>query len=146
MGGTWEIQSSLIWFVRGNEAQWLFEVEKAKRFLKGMVENDALADPVYRSNLAICYALEGDREKMESAMVKVRESTAGSLWKFRRQARCEAHIAICYLILGENDKAIEILEAANQMNPSFLLNRYVEPWFIFDRLRGNPRFDVLLKD
>ena len=56
------------------------------------------------------------------------------------------HIAICYLVLGENNKAIETLEAASKMDGPIFLNRELDLWFIFDRLRGNPRFDALLED
>lgn len=150
--GTIVTQPALIWFIRDNKDKWLFEVAKAKSYLRGLIERDALVendiptDPIFWSNLAICYALEGDREEMDSTLAKIREITAKPTFTFRRQARCEVHIAICYLILGDNDKAIETLEAANKMNDSFVLNRYVDPWFIFDRLRGNPRFDALLED
>jgi hypothetical protein len=41
-------------------------------------------------------------------------------------------IAIAYLILGDNDKAIETLEAASKMDGMIFLNRELDLWFIFD--------------
>ena len=145
LGGTWEIQPPLVWFERESKDQWLLETQKAKDYLTDIVENDPLVSPLNWSNLAICYSLENNLVKLEETISKVRELTLQSRWKFQRQARCEVHIAICYLVLGDNEKALEILEAASQMNPSFLLNRYIDTWFIFDRLRGNRRFEALLR-
>ena len=72
--------------------------------------------------------------------------TASKYWKYLSQVFCEMHIAIAYLVLGDHDKAIETLEAASQMESPLFLARELEVWFIFDRLRGNPRFDALLED
>ena len=47
--------------------------------------------------------------------------------------------------LADHDKAIETLEAASKMDGPIFLNRELDLWFIFDRLRGNPRFDALLE-
>ena len=55
-------------------------------------------------------------------------------------------LSFTYLVLGENDTAIESLEAASNMKSETQLNRELDLWFIFDRLRGNPRFDALLED
>ena len=48
--------------------------------------------------------------------------------------------------VGDEDKAIEILENAGKLHSPIFLNRELELWFIFDRLKGNPRFDALLAD
>ncbi len=40
----------------------------------------------------------------------------------------------------------ETLEAASKMDGPIFLNRELDLWFIFDRLRGNPRFEALLED
>ncbi len=135
--------ASLIWFELENEGKWLIEAEKAKAHFEKKIE-DPLVDPVDWSKLTICYALESERDKMESAIAKVRELTSSAYWKYIAQATCETHIAIAYLVLGDHDKAIETLEAASQLESPTFLNRELDLWFIFDRLRGNPRFDPLL--
>ena len=83
---------------------------------------------------------------MESIIQKIRSLTDAGNWKFRRQVDCEMKIAVAYLVLGEHDRAIETLEAATKMDGPIFLNRELDLWFIFDRLRGNPRFDALLED
>ncbi|MDA0345857.1 MAG: tetratricopeptide repeat protein [Verrucomicrobia bacterium] len=90
-------------------------------------------------------ALE-QRELMESTIAKVRERTSLENWKYKQQVQCEIQIAIAYLVLGDHDKAIDILEAASKMEGPIFLNRELDVWFMFDRLRGNPRFDKLLED
>ena len=54
-------------------------------------------------------------------------------------------LAIAYLILGETEKALEILETAKQLDSSILIHREAELWFMFDRLRGNPRFEAFIE-
>ena len=61
------------------------------------------------------------------------------------QAINEMRIAIAYLVLGDHDKAIETLEAASTLEGLVLQSQALDLWFIFDRLRGNPRFDALLR-
>ncbi len=136
--------NALIWFELGNEKKWLIEAEKAKTHLKEIVENVPLADPWYWSNLTISYALEGERNQMELTINKARELTSSEYYKYFNQVECEIHIAIAYLVLGDDDKAIETLEAASKMDSPIFLNRELDLWFIFDRLRGDPRFDKLL--
>ena len=80
-----------------------------------------------------------------SLIPKVRKLASHPVQKYRWQAACEIQIAIAYMVLGDEEKAIDILEGANQMKSHLFLNRELELWFIFDRLRGNPRFDALLE-
>ncbi|MCZ6673018.1 MAG: hypothetical protein O7C75_08765, partial [Verrucomicrobia bacterium] len=138
--------AALVHFELKEKMNWTAESEKAKASLQPITQVDPMADPDYSSNLAICYALEGDRERMEATIQAVREKTNTEIFRFSLQAACEMHIAIAYLVLGENDKAIETLEAASKMDGILFLNRELDLWFIFDRLRGNPRFDKLLED
>lgn len=137
---------ALILFEKAQREAALVNAKNAKVYLENIVENDSLADPVYWANLTVCYALLSDRRKMESAISRVRELTNSIDWEYRRKANCELHIAIAYLVLGDHDKAIEILEAANKMDGPIFLNRELDLWFIFDRLKGDPRFDKLLED
>lgn len=53
---------------------------------------------------------------------------------------------MAYIVVGENSEAIKTLEAASTMRSRIILNRELNLWFIFDRLRGDPRFDKLLED
>ena len=50
------------------------------------------------------------------------------------------------LILGDDEMALSTLEAASKLPSVTPLNRELYLWFMFDRLRGNPRFDALLED
>ena len=138
--------NALVWFELKDKKNWLIESERATTHLKSIVETNPLASPVSWVNLAICYALQGNPQSMKSTITKVRELTGTEYWKYRRQVECEMHIAIAYLVLGEHEKAIETLEAASKMDGPIFLNRELDLWFIFDRLKGNPRFDALLKD
>ena len=138
--------AALIHFKLEGKGRWLEETRKAQTYLDEVLEVTPIVDPEHLSLSAICYALVGDRERMKEMIPKVRELTASVNWQFRRQVECEMHLAIAYLVLGDHDKAIEILEAASKMHSPIFLNRELDLWFIFDRLRGDPRFDALLKD
>ena len=86
-------------------------------------------------------------------MASARELISASDHKYVSQLASEFHFAICYLVLGDHDKAIEILEAASKLDSPIFLNRELDLWFIFDPstllwtgwLRGIPRFDKLLE-
>jgi len=141
-----ESMKALIWFELGNREQWQIAAEKAKVGFKDIVAMDPIADPDFWSNLAICHALTGERDLMEQTIAEVRKRTSSPNWRYRRGDLTEMHIVICYLVFGDNDKAIETLEAASKMDGPIFLNRELDLWFIFDRLRGDPRFDKLLVD
>ena len=138
--------SALNWFELDDQEHWLEESEKAKIHLESIVELNPLPAPWYWADLAICYALEDNRALMEQAIVKTREVSHTTFWRYGQEAGCEMLIAVAYLVLGENDEAIDTLEKACNMDSQFILNRRIDLLFIFDRLRGNPRFDALLED
>ena len=139
--------AALIRFELGEEEKWLMEAGKAKTYLEWILEEDPRAALDYLSNLMVCYALEGERERMESTIARLRERFAGSAdWNYIHQPYHYTYRAIAYLVLGDNDAAIENLVVASQMEGVIFLNRELDLWFIFDRLRGDPRFDKLLKD
>jgi len=139
--------SALVWFELGDEEKWLIETGKARTYLEGILEMDPMKQhPYYWSCLTIGHALAGEREQMEAAMAKVRELTNSASWKHFYQAPCEMHVAIAYLIMGGNDAAIETLTQASKMGGDVFLKRELGLWFIFDRLRGDPRFDALLEN
>jgi tetratricopeptide (TPR) repeat protein len=136
---------SLVYFELGDRGKWLIETKELKTYLEEYTQTDSLADPFYWSQLPMCYALEGDRDKLEASIGVAREKVIEQNLQYTLGTQTEVHIAIAYMILGENEKAIDILEAAFQQE-NILLKRELGMWFIFDRLRGNPRFDKLLED
>ena len=138
--------NALIWFELNDEEKSLVEAKKTKAHLLDVIENADSVDPLFWSNLSIVYALEGNREQMVMSAEKTRALASTEYYKFLEQAECEMHIAIAHLVLGDHDKAIETLEAASKMDSLLLVKRELDLWFIFDRLRGNPRFDALLED
>jgi tetratricopeptide (TPR) repeat protein len=137
---------ALIFFEQDEEDKAMVEVENVKTYYEETTGGNSILRPYHWSELSICYALEGKADRMELAKVKAREITDLPYYKYRNQARNEVRIAIAYLVLDDHDKAIETLEAASKMDGSILLNRELDLWFIFDRLKGKPRFDALLKD
>ena len=141
-----DLLSALIWFAEGNLEQSRREAEKALNYWQALVEGALDPSPESLGQLIICQSLLGQREAMESNIMKARQLTTEPYWKYSDQAKLEVIIAICYLVLGEHDKAIEALETASKMDGPIFLNRELDLWFIFDRLRGNPRFDALLED
>jgi len=116
-----DLLAALIWFELGEEEKWKIETEKAEPYLGGNVEGVSITHVKDWSYLAICYALTGERDLMDMTIAKVREKTSTVNWKYRQAVVCEMRIAICYLVLGDHDKAIETLEAASKMDsPLFL--------------------------
>ncbi|MDA0348065.1 MAG: tetratricopeptide repeat protein [Verrucomicrobia bacterium] len=144
--GSKDLVTALLWFELGETQNCLDKVAEAKPHLQGLVDMNPLAQPWYWADLAICHALEGDRELMIQRIATTREVSNTDYWRFQQQAACEVLIAIAYLVLGENDQAIETLESATQMKSQLFISREIDCLFIFDRLRGNPRFDRLLED
>jgi tetratricopeptide (TPR) repeat protein len=136
----------LIHFERDESDQWILEAEKAESYLTGMIKDNPKAEPIVWSLLSICHALQNDRDEMLRTLEKAREFSRDPFWDFLQKQNCEFHIAIAYLVLGETEKALETLEEASQLKSSTYLNRELQLWFIFDRLRGNPRFDALLEE
>ncbi|MDA1066827.1 MAG: hypothetical protein O3C43_10015 [Verrucomicrobia bacterium] len=137
---------ALVYFELGDREKWLIETKTMKTYLEEYTQADPLADPFTWSQLPMCYALEGDRSRMEAGISAAREKVIEQKRQYTMSAQTEAHIATAYLILGDTEKAIDILEAACRQDSLILLNREIGMWFIFDRLRGNPRFDALLED
>lgn len=140
-----ELVASLLWSEMGEKERSRLEATKAADRIRAILEKDPIADPRNASNLAVCQALAGEEDQFESTLAEVREKVASPNWDYRRNVETEMRAAIAYLVLGDHDKAIETLEAASKMDGPIFLNRELDLWFIFDRLRGNPRFDALLK-
>jgi TolB-like protein/predicted Zn-dependent protease len=133
--------NALIWFELDNRDNWIRASENTRRYIAA----GPYGEPQRWAQLAVCYALEGDRVEMEAAIKKLRELSSLWRWRYVFEARGETIIAIAHLVLGEETKAIEVLEAAHGIEGPDILSRSLDHWFIFDRLRGNPRFDALLR-
>lgn len=85
--------------------------------------------------LAAAYAnIPGQRQKAKEILTQIES---------REQYASPALLAIVYTALGEEDKAIDLLEAA--YNRRDLLLRYIGTGFEYDRLRKNPRFVDLIR-
>lgn len=136
--------SALVHHVTGARETSLIKADEAKSYWEDAIVGYHKVDPNHLAFLTICHALEGDRAKMEATIPKIRELTETVNWQFRAQAKCEMKLAIAYLVLGDEEKALDLLEYANEIHSPMFISRELELWFIFDRLKGNPRFEALL--
>ena len=105
-----------------------------------------LLNPGVVSLISIHHALLEDPEAMEASIGKSKELRSTVEWNFVYQQWAEIYIAIAYLVQGDHDKAMDTLEAVSNVDGIFIVNRELDRWFIFDRLRGNPRFEALLQE
>ena len=144
--GSKSLATALHWLDLGEREKFLREIKQTRTYLKEIVDINPMPAPYYWGAMAVCEGSVGNVKLLEEAIARTREITNDPFWKYRQQVNCEVLIAIAYLVLGDHDKAIDILEAAIHMDSLFFLNRELDLWFIFDRLRGNPRFDALLED
>ena len=131
-------------FALGDKERWQTEAERAKQELETWLQ-DPQADPSVRFNLATCYALLGDGDRMETVINEVREQIESPNWAYRRGALAEMQIAAAYIIVGEHDQALDALETASKMDSYIFFQRELKVWFIFDRLKGDPRYEALLE-
>lgn len=129
----------------GGMEQHQTALQGALDWLDNYLKDNPNGNSWYFGARAIFEALSGDRSGMESAVAKAREFAVSPNAEPLGRASTEIKVAMAYIVLGDDQKAIEILEAASQMPSRTPLNRQLDLWFIFDRLRGNPRFDALLK-
>lgn len=137
---------ALLLFEIGDSERSLSEARIAKSNLERAVTDNTEVYPDFYAQMAISFAMLSEKSNMESAIEKLRKLNQLDIYRYTNQVRCELGIAIAYLVLGDDDKAIEILEAASKMESPIFLNRELQLWFIFDRLREDPRFDALLND
>ena len=138
--------TALLWFQLGETEKYREAFELLESQLTELAEIDPNANPDCWAFLAVCHAMEGDRDQMEKMIRKTREQTNKEYFRYRFQQGCEMIISLAYLALGEKDNAIEILEDASQLDGWPFMNRELEFWFMFDPLRGDPRFEKLLED
>ncbi len=122
-------------------------VRDGLNYFDSVIKDRPEGDDFYFGGRAILEALSGDRSKMEAMATQGRERFDTSLGaNLLRKAGQEIRIAVAYLILGDDEMALSNLEAASKLPSVTPLNRELDLWFMFDRLRGNPRFDKLLED
>ena len=140
----WDLLSALIWFELGDSEACLSKSNEALTRFESVAQRDSLVSPDYLSQIAICYALKGESDRVEEMIAQIRERTLHKDYQFSYRARCEVQIAIARIVLGEYEKCIQVLEAAFLMDSPIFLERQLPLLFIFDRIRGDPKFESLL--
>jgi len=88
------------------------------------------------AGLAHAYALSGRRDEARKILDQLEEQA-------KRTYVSSYHLAAVQLALGDRDRAIEWLERAYQERSFWIRNLKVDP--LFDSLRGDPRFQALLR-
>ncbi|MDA0345969.1 MAG: hypothetical protein O3C43_05800 [Verrucomicrobia bacterium] len=139
--------SAILWRELDDEVKSRDELSKAKTYLESSIEKSPLVGLDFYSNLMISYALEGNREEFFAISKQVEERISNQA-EYRRghQPYHYVYRAMGLLLLGDEEAAIDDLIVASKFKGLIFLNRELDLWFIFDRLRGNPRFDKLLED
>ena len=94
--------------------------------------------PEMMAYLGYAYAVAGQRGEAEKVLAKLRDRAAGH----KRVAGI--YYGIVYMGLGENDRALDLLEQASKDREGRLLVVKVDP--IYDSLRNQARFQKLLKE
>ena len=84
------------------------------------------------------YAASGDRSRAQEIL----EELEG---RARNEYVSAMHIAAIYTQLREKDKAFEWLEQAYEERSALLFTLDVHPFLSFDNLRGDSRFQDLLR-
>ncbi len=74
-----------------------------------------------------------------------RERSAVPMRTYLDRAATKILIAVAYLVLGEEGTALTTLENARQLPSPIFFAREQQVSIMFDRLRGNLRFDALLE-
>ena len=146
-GGGAGISRALLLYQTGEKSYWEDYGNQKMESLLASSKHNTRIPFTHFPELAILASMMGKYELMNDAISEARKLTWDkyNTRDFIRRTDVEKWIAMAYLISGDEDKAIEALEAADEISGPFLFNRELEVWFIFDRLRGNPRFDALLE-
>jgi TolB-like protein/Flp pilus assembly protein TadD len=112
---------------KGDTASAIAELQKAK------VPN---AGAWYQGYLAYAYAISGDRAKTEQALRELEDLA-------KRQYVSPTAFATIYLGLGEKQSCLDCLEKCYEQQDSACW--YLKIDQIYDSIRGEPRFQALLK-
>jgi TolB-like protein/DNA-binding winged helix-turn-helix (wHTH) protein len=121
------IQLALAYEQKGMIAQAISELEQARKI--GSL-------PVVHALLAHAYATAGRRK---DALSELNVLSAEN----RHQYVSPSYLAIVYIALGDRDRAFAYLQKSCDERSEHILYLGVEP--LVDPLRGDPRFDALLK-
>lgn len=116
------------------EAQWRIAL---KAIEKAQAENPDSVELIFWS--ANVHARLGERTEAAKELDLALQLSAGGLGKNA------AHVAAIKLLLGRTDEALDLLESKLKTveGPSLRIELRYDP--AFDPLRGNPRFEALLK-
>jgi TolB-like protein/DNA-binding winged helix-turn-helix (wHTH) protein/Tfp pilus assembly protein PilF len=123
------IQLALAYEQKGQVGEAITELEKARSMASSLLVVHAL--------LAHAYAIAGRKSEAQSELNVL--TTAAS----HNQYVPASYLAIIWLALGDKDKAFTYLDRSYQDRSEQMLYLAVEP--LVDPLRGDPRFDSLLK-
>jgi serine/threonine-protein kinase len=100
--------------------------------------NTALAlspeNPEYLSELGYTFGVSGRTQEARAVLNNLREG---------RKAASPFNLAVVHMGLGEKDQALELLQKAVQQKAPSVVTLKVSP--IFESLRSDPRFHVLLR-
>ena len=123
------IQLALAYEQKGQVGEAIAELEKARSMASSLLVVHAL--------LAHAYAVAGRKSEAQSELNVL--TTAAS----HNQYVPASYLAIIWLAMGDKDKAFTYLDRSYQDRSEQMLYLAVEP--LVDPLRGDPRFDSLLK-
>jgi TolB-like protein/DNA-binding winged helix-turn-helix (wHTH) protein/Tfp pilus assembly protein PilF len=123
------IQLALAYEQKGQVREAIAELEKARSMASSL--------PVVHALLAHAYAIAGRKSEAQSELNVL--TTAAS----HNQYVPPSYLALISIAMGDKDKAFIYLEKSYQDRSEQMLYLAVEP--LVDPLRGDPRFDSLLK-
>jgi tetratricopeptide (TPR) repeat protein len=120
--------------------KWLEDVYYSKKYLEDIMELDPQSFSRYQDDLALCHAFLGNREMAENLMAERTLSTLSD------SMENELDLATIYLVLGDNDAALNHLAKAAEIGKPFMIEREIDLYYLWDPLRGDPRFEALLAE
>jgi eukaryotic-like serine/threonine-protein kinase len=139
---TWALVMAEAWWLRGKRAKARAYADSGRTVLLEQLRN-APDDPIVLEDLGIVSAYLG--RKAEA----IRDSERGVALLAQGQdaialTNQQYQLARTYLLVGESDRALDLLESLLE-RPGFLSHERLRIDPDFGSLRGNPRFDRLVK-
>ena len=111
------------------------DYEKAEKAFKRGLEAGSFV-PRNTGALGYCYGIQGDRERAQVQLERLRDLSTGTTV----DACFEAWI---HAAIGDDDSAIAALERAYDQDANWLVSLKVDPFLA--KLRPDPRFQDLLR-